>query len=286
MIESVTTVEIELAGCLRTWRERLSPQDAGLPSGGHRRVAGLRREEVAALAGVSVDYLTRLEQGRARRPSGSVLTALATALRLGDDDRAHLFRLAGQALPGTGVIDRHIPASLQRLLDRLVEFPVLVMTAAGEIIHTNALAAALLGDISSATRRERTLAWRHFTGQASRVQRTAHERTEAEAMMVADLRSAFARYPADRHLAELIEDLRGLSPRFEELWLTRSAVSSPARRKTYIHPEVGAITLDCDVLSVHGSDLRVVVYTAAPGTPETAALRLLAAVGLQRFGEG
>jgi transcriptional regulator with XRE-family HTH domain len=154
----------ELAGCLRSWRERVSPADVGLSAGGQRRVSGLRREEVAQLAGVSMDYLTRLEQGRAANPSAAVLGALARAPRLSDDERAHLFDLAGQPMPGPGVIDTHIPASVQRLMDRLADVPVLVVTVAGETLAANPLASALLGDLTGLSRRERTLAWRNFTG--------------------------------------------------------------------------------------------------------------------------
>ena len=135
----------ELSGCLRSWRERLTPAHAGLPTGTQRRVPGLRREEVAHLAGVSVDYLARLEQNRSHRPSPSVLASPARALRLTDDERSHLFRLAGQAEPGPGTIDRHITPSLHRLLDRLADVPVLVVDAASEIVAANPLAAALIG---------------------------------------------------------------------------------------------------------------------------------------------
>src|SRR3954468_2745558 len=141
-------IEYELGACLRSWRDRLGPADAGLPAGRQRRVPGLRREEVAALAGVSVDYLTRLEQGRAASPSPSVLEALARALRLSDDERAHLFRLSGHAEPRAGVMDRHLTPSLQRLLDRLTDLPTMVVDIAGGIVATNALAAALVGDLS------------------------------------------------------------------------------------------------------------------------------------------
>src|SRR5204863_587625 len=113
----VHPVQDELARCLHSWRDRVSPTDVGLPAGSMRRVPGLRREEVAQLAGVSLDYLARLEQGRATNPSTSVLASLARALRLSDDQRAHLFRLAGHAEPSAGVINRHIGPGLQRLLD-------------------------------------------------------------------------------------------------------------------------------------------------------------------------
>ncbi len=255
-------------------------------AGNQRRVAGLRREEVARLAGVSVDYLARLEQGRAQRPSPSVLAALARALRLTGDERSHLFRLAGHAEPGPGTIDRHVTPSLQRLLDRLTDTPVMVVDAAGEIVAANPLAAALVGDLSGASRRERTIAWRHFTGMPSRIVRTPDERAAAEAGLVAELRVALGRHPADEYLTALIADLRDLSPRFAELWEQHPVAHAPAKRKTFAHPEVGAVTLDCDELSVEGSDLKVIVYTAPAGSADAKSLALLAAIGLQAFTAG
>ncbi len=273
----------ELAGCLRSWRARVAPSDAGFPVGSQRRVSGLRREEVAQLAGVSVDYLARLEQGRAANPSSSVLASLARALRLNDDERSHLFRLAGYADPRAGTIDRHITASLQRLLDRLTDVPAIVGDATGQIVACNPLATALLGDISTASARERNLAWRHFSGAPSRLVRMPAEEVEAEIRLVAELREALGRYPADEQLSNLIEDLRALSPRFEQLWKQHPVLGSHARRKTFLHPELGTITLDCDVLTVGGSDLRLIVYTAPAGSPDAEALALLGAIGLQSF---
>jgi transcriptional regulator with XRE-family HTH domain len=281
----VDVVREELSGCLRAWRARVTPTDAGLPAGSQRRVPGLRREEVAQLAGVSADYLARLEQGRAANPSPSVLAALARALRLSDDERSHLFRLAGHADPRPGTIDRHITPSMQRLLDRLTDMPVIVGDATGQIVACNPLAAALLGDFSATSWRERNLAWRHFSGAPSRLVRTPIEEVEAEARLVAELRDALGRYPADKRLGELIDDLRTVSPRFEALWGQRPVARSPARRKTFLHPEVGAITLDCDVLTVQGSDLHLIVYTAPAGSPDAAALALLGAIGLQSFAD-
>ena len=275
--------EHELAGCLRAWRRRLSPGDAGLPAGGRRRVPGLRREEVALLAGVSVDYLTRLEQGRAASPSSSVVTALARALRLSSDERAHLFRVAGQAEPRPGTIDRHITPSLHRLLDRLGDVPVMVADAAGEVIAANALASALVGDFSGASRRERTLAWRHFNGLPSPVVRTPEDTAAAEEGLVAQLRDAAGRYPDDEHLGALIADLRATSPRFAELWERGPVGRAAAKRKTFRHPEVGELTLDCDVLEVQGSDLAVIVYTATPRSRDADSLALIAAIGTQTF---
>ncbi len=279
-----TTATDELASCLRAWRERVSPADLGLPTGGQRRVSGLRREEVSQLAGVSMDYLTRLEQGRASNPSASVLGSLARALRLSDVERDHLYQLAGQASPGDGVIDTHIPASVLRLMDRLSDVPVMVTTVAAEIVAANPLAMALCEEATGGTRRERTLAWRKFMGfPSTRVTRTEEERIDAEEMLVADLQSALARYPADTFLTTLVSDLRDQSPRFAELWSKHRLRLVRTKEKHFIHPEVGELTLDCDHMTIQGSDLQLVVFSAAPGSPSARALELLAAIGLQRF---
>jgi transcriptional regulator with XRE-family HTH domain len=273
----------DLAACLRSWRDRLSPAEAGLPAGGTRRAPGLRREEVAQLAGLSLDYLARLEQGRASNPSPSVLAPLARALRLTDAERDHLYRVAGQAPPATGRMSRHLTPGVQRVLDRLGDVPVLVLDAAWHVVAANALGAALLGDFGGQPLRERNIAWRHFTGGTSRLVRTAEEETEHEADVVADLHDALGRYPDDPDLRALIDDLAAASPRFAELWEQRPVARRAADRKTFDHPEIGRLTLDCDVLTVVGSDLRLVVYTAPAGSPDAEALALLGAIGLQTF---
>jgi transcriptional regulator with XRE-family HTH domain len=273
----------ELAQCLRSWRDRLSPAEVGLPAGSARRAPGLRREEVAQLAGLSVDYLARLEQGRAKSPSASVLAPLARALRLTDDERAHLFRIAGHAQPTAERMPQHLTPGVQRVLDRLSDVPVTVVDASWQQIAANPLAIALFGDLSGAPPRERNILWRHFTGLPSRIVRTPAEDAVMEAESVADLHDAFGRYPADEHLHALVADLRAVSPRFAELWEQRPVRRHIASRKTLVHPEVGELTLDCDALTVRGSDLRMVVYTAPPGSPDAQALALLGAVGLQSF---
>lgn len=273
----------ELAGCLRSWRDRLGPGDLGLPAAGRRRAPGLRREEVAQLAGLSVDYLARLEQGRATTPSASVLAPLARALRLTNDERAHLYRIAGHAEPGAGRMSRHLTPSMQRVLDRLADLPVMVLDPSWQLVAANALASALLGEVPDTASRERNILWRHFSGAPSRVVRTPAEDAVMEADAVADLHDALGRYPADDELRGLVADLRALSPRFAALWERHPVAQRSADRKTVLHPEVGSITLDCDVLTVHGSDLRLVVYSARPGSPDADALALVGAIGLQRF---
>ena len=273
----------ELAACLRSWRNRLSPAEAGLPAGGTRRAPGLRREEVAQLAGLSLDYLARLEQGRASNPSPSVLAPLARALRLTDAERDHLYRVAGQAPPAAGRMSWHLTPGVQRVLDRLTDVPVLVVDDAWHMVAVNPLGAALLGDPTGRSLRERNILWRHFTGEPSRVVRSAEEDADLEAEAVADLHDALGRHPSDPDLRALIDDLRAASPRFAELWDQRPVARRAADRKTIDHPEVGPITLDCDVRSVSGSDLRLVVYTAPAGSPAAEALALLGAIGLQAF---
>jgi transcriptional regulator with XRE-family HTH domain len=273
----------ELGASLRTWRDRLQPIDAGLPAGRGRRAPGLRREEVAGLAGLSVDYLARLEQGRADRPSPSVLGALARALRLDDGERAHLYRLAGHVPPGDGRIDAHITPGVQRVLDRLVDSPVLVCDAAWNMVATNALWDALMGDISHLPARHRNIAWRAFLDDEARVRHDGQERADFECEIVADLREATGRYPHDEALAALITDLRAASPAFAGRWACGAARPHSAARKTIDHPQVGPIELDCDILTVRDSDLRLIVYSAPAGSPAAGALALLGAVGLQSF---
>jgi hypothetical protein len=231
---------------------------------------------------VSVDYLARLEQGRADNPSPSVLGALARALRLTADERAHLFRLAGHAEPAGRVV-RHLTPSVQRILDRLGDVPVMVLDAAWEIVAANPMSAALVGDLSGLPPRERNIAWRHFQRLPSRVLHTPEQDAAMDAEVVADLHAALGRYPDDAPLRTLIADLRAVSPRFAQLWEERPVAPRAASRKTIEHPEVGPVTVDCDILTVADSDLRIVVYTAAPGTPDASALALLGAVGLQSF---
>jgi transcriptional regulator with XRE-family HTH domain len=267
----------DLADCLRTWRDRLTPAEVGLPASTRRRAPGLRREEVAQLAGLSVDYLARLEQGRASAPSPSVLAPLARALRLSDDERAHLFRVAGLMPPGAGQINRHITPSIQRVLDRLSDVPVMVVDVAWQQIAKNALATALLGP------NDTNILRRHFSGEPSSILRAPEEIAAMEEGWAADLHDAAGRYPHDEPLHTLIADLRELSPRFAELWEQRPVAQHVADRKTINHPEIGPITVDCDVLTVAGSDLRIVVYTAPPGSPDARALELLNTIGLQTF---
>ncbi|MHC3467359.1 helix-turn-helix transcriptional regulator [Streptomyces sp. 7R007] len=271
----------ELGQALRRWRDRVAPESAGLPAGGHRRAAGLRREELGLLAGISVDYVTRLEQGRAVNPSAQVVEALARALRLSEDERAYLFRLAELVPPGPDLVPAYIPPSVQRLLDRLVDTPVGVSDAALTLLHTNPMYAALMGDPSGLRGFERNGVWRNFLGAPTRVRHTPAERRTFEAGMVAELRATAARYPADRQLQRLIAELRAKSERFAELWEAGVVGRLESSRKTVEHPQVGLLTLDCDVMRVEGNDLHILVYSAERGTEAAEKLELLRVLGTQ-----
>ncbi|WP_405829520.1 helix-turn-helix transcriptional regulator [Streptomyces sp. NBC_01176] len=271
----------EFGRTVRRWRDRVSPEAAGLPVGGQRRAAGLRREELALLAGISVDYVTRLEQGRAAHPSEQVVEALGRALRLSGIEREHLFHTAGLVPPGRGTVPGYLTPSVQRLLDRLTGTPVAAYDAAWTLLVANPLYAALLGDPSGWRDQERNGVWRAFFGPAGRVRHTPRSRRTLETALVSDLRATASRYPADRRVQRLIAELRAGSDRFAELWDSGAVGRQEASRKTVDHPQLGPLTLDCDILSVAGSDLRIMVYTAEPGTPDAERVALLGVLGTQ-----
>ncbi|GAA2248403.1 helix-turn-helix transcriptional regulator [Herbiconiux moechotypicola] len=273
----------EFGRAVRRWRDRLAPASVGLPDGGRRRATGLRREELAALTGISADYLTRLEQGRAVSPSSQVVEALARALRLGDHDRALLFQLAGLVPPGPELVPRRIPPSVQRLLDRFDGTPVAVFDAALTLVDANRPYELLLGVDRQARGLERNAVWRNLMGPGTRVVMTDEERDSFHASQVAQLRWAVTRYPADRELGRLVRELTAASTRFARLWNTVEIADAtePGRSKLIDHPTVGRIRLDCDTLVVTADDLRILVYTAEPGTRDSDLLALALVVGTQ-----
>jgi transcriptional regulator with XRE-family HTH domain len=272
--------ESDLGQVVRRWRDRLNPEDAGLPSGGRRRAAGLRREELAALAGISVDYLTRLEQGRATSPSAQVVEALARALRLADAERELLFRLAGLVAPGAGLVSQRISPSVQRLLDRLSGNPIVVYDAMWNIIITNAAYDAISG-ADSWLGIERNGVWRNVVGPGPLAALSENERRAQAVGVVADLRLTAAKYPADPRIHSLVAELSRASATFVELWnSTDLALPEERGRHKYIeHPAAGRIGLDCDTLVVAGDDLRVMIYSAQPGSQDADRLKLALVLG-------
>ena len=272
----------ELAAVLRTARSRVKPADVGLPAGPRRQVPGLRREEVAQLAGLGVDYVIRLEQGRGPRPSPQVLSALARALRLSEDDRDTLFRLAGSAPPQAGRVPMLVRPSVLRLLDRMSDLPALVLSAKSDVLAWNPPATALFGDFSELPPARRNLIRQRFLGTGiGRI--TLSPDSDSAADCVGCLRTAQARFPDDPDLERLVADLRTGSTRFDSLWQAARSGRLRAGSTTITHPELGPLTLDCDVLLVPEADQTVLVYSAEPGTSSASALELLRVTGLEQF---
>jgi len=273
----------EFGRTVRNWRDRIRPAAVGVPVGGRRRATGLRREELAGLAGISVDYLTRLEQGRATSPSAQVVEALARALRVSDAERDLLLRLSGHATPGLDLVSTRITPSVQRLLDRLANTPVAVFDATWTLVVANAPYDALMGPTTTWRGIERNSVWRHLAGPGSRALNTPEQQADFEARLVADLRLTAARYPSDPRLKQLTRELAAQSPRFEKLW--ESGAPEPhqefGRHKIIDHPDVGHIALDCDTLVVAADDLRIMIYTAEPDTDDAERLALAVVLGTQ-----
>ncbi len=275
----------ELAAFLRSRRERITPADVGLPAGPRRRTPGLRREEAAQLAYISTEYYTRLEQARGPRPSREVLAGLARALRLSDAERDHLHHLAGAPpgpLPGPSC---EVRQSILDLLQRLPQAAAIVTSATYEVIAWNDLAAALMEDFSALPRRDRNLVRRVFLGPHPQGRRL-YGVSDADAFArhaAQQLRAAAARYPDAPEVTGLVSELLAGSEEFAGLWASHDVSAEPALCKTFQHPLVGPVTVDCDVLDITDRDQQVVIYTAAPGSPSEEALRLLSVVGTQRM---
>lgn len=282
-----TMEDSDFGHVVRRWRERVTPEAVGLRPGSRRRAVGLRREELAGLAVISVDYLTRLEQGRATSPSAPVVEALARSLRLSDAERDLLFRLAGLAAPGLGVVSTRVTPGVQRLLDRLAGVPLVVYDAAWNLVIANAPYDALMGDTSALTGNERNAVWRHVVGHRSRAVLTAEEHTDQVSRLVADLHLTALRYPRDDTLRRLIAQLRAVSPHFVQLWEATPdpAPPDPSRHKVIAHPTAGPIALECDTLIVAGDDLRIMAYTAEPHTEDAHRLELAIVLGTQTLVE-
>ncbi|MET7480248.1 helix-turn-helix transcriptional regulator [Streptomyces sp. NPDC005648] len=266
-----------LGTALRRWRDRLSPIDVGRPARPGRRAVGLRREELAELAGLSVDYVVRLEQGRATSPSAQVVASLARALQLQPTERDYAYRLAGLLPPQKGTISTHVPAGVQRMLARLGEFPAGVFSADWTLLSWTPAWASLLGDPSARTPTERNLARAVFaTGPSGLASWPVIQDGDALGpALVADLRSALVDHPHDRGLIDLIAELRSSSGEFTRLWDQGAVGLHVSARKTVVHPQVGEVTCDCDVLTVPGCDVRLVVYTVAAGSPDAEKLEFL-----------
>ncbi|MDR6172735.1 helix-turn-helix transcriptional regulator [Curtobacterium sp. SORGH_AS_0776] len=273
-----------LADFLRRRRELLRPEDVGLGSGQRRRTPGLRREEVAALAGMSADYYTRLEQQRGPQPSEQMVAAIARALRCILDERDHLFRLAGHNAPARVHRSDHVDPAILRVLDRLEDTPAIVVNDLGETLVENRLGAALLGTTTGLPGNERYQPWRWFMTGYERAKYAPEEHERLARAQVAALRAAVgAAGPTDTRAAELIADLEANSADFRALWSLHDVASRWEDHKTFVHPELGRIAVDCQVLHTTSQTQALLLFTAPTGSEDAQKLELLGVVGQQTF---
>jgi transcriptional regulator with XRE-family HTH domain len=272
-----------LGDFLKARRAELTLRDVGLPEAGtHRKVTGLRREEVAQLAAISVDYLTRLEQGRVQA-SASVLSTLCRALRLDDDQQTYLYQLAGKApRPRRRPAQKARPA-MRRLLDQLTQTPAIVLGRRLDILAWNASATALYTDFARIPARHRNYVRLLFTDP---VFRGLHAEWRRDArIVVASLRMEAANDPDDPELAILIGELSVQDADFRSWWASHQVTGAGYGTKHYRHPLVGDLTLDCDTWdSPDHSGQRLMVLSAEPGTPSGERLRILSSWNAEPLG--
>ncbi|GLX47597.1 transcriptional regulator [Streptomyces hygroscopicus subsp. hygroscopicus] len=265
----------DLADFLRTRRARVLPESVGIRADARRRVSGLRREEVAHLSGVSVDYYVRLEQGRARRPSAQVLDALARVLHLDEVERGHLHRLAHrpERVPRRVPVARPRP-ELLRVLELVVDAPAFLIDHRLTVLAANRLADLLYGRRVQGL----NLARHVFLGEEGRALFADWEGCTLDA--VGHLRLSAGRYPDDPELASLIGELAMGSARFRRLWARADVRRRTHGRKAYQHAEVGRLELHQENFALpDGTGTELIVQSAAPGTAAHDGLRLLASLG-------
>lgn len=259
----------ELGDFLRTRRARLGPEDVGLPRGSRRRAPGLRRAEVAQLAGVSVDWYTWLEQGRPITVSTQVLESLVSALHLNANEREHLFLLAHQQPPPARAMESEtVSPTLQRFLDHQGLSPAFVLGPRWDVVAWNEAARVVFGDYGQMTTRERNSVWRIFTSPNHRqflVNWEGHARR-----VLAQFRATCGRYPGDPRLTELVQDLLLRSPEFRAWWPDHEVLGAEEGHKTFNHPQVGYLMFEHLTFQVFDApNLAVNVYTPLDiaGTP-------------------
>ncbi len=271
----------QLADFLRRRREALQPEDVGLPRGARRRTRGLRREEVAALCGMSADYYGRIEQGRGPQPSEPMLAAIARGLHLTLDERDHLFRLGGHVAPPRSVATDHVSPGLMRILDRLADTPAQVMGSTGETLMQTPPAVALLGDQVGHTGRARSFFYRWFTDPQTRLIYPEEDHPLHSRLFTSDLRAAHSRQGSapDRPAARLVAELLDISPEFARLWSAHEVGLRRPDTKRLRHPAVGVLDLHCQTLFDADQPQGLLVYTATPGSESYEKLQLLTMLG-------
>jgi transcriptional regulator with XRE-family HTH domain len=269
-----------LADFLRRRREALQPSDVGLTVGPRRRAPGLRREEVAHLTGMSVDYYARLEQARSPQPSTQMLRALARTLRLSEDETDHLYRLSGHAAPDRTGSSMHVRPVLLRVIDQLDDCAAFVVSDLGVLLAQNQLSKLLQGDRTGLTGLEASMTWRWFADPSSRSM-PVEDQPEASRVRVADLRAAWSRRPHDADVRELIDALLATGEEFREIWERHEVGLRHPMTKRLVHPQVGVVEVDCETMATAEEGQSLVILGAAPGTETYGKLQLLKVLGEQ-----
>lgn len=272
-----------LADFLRRRRQAIQPEALGLPRGLRRRATGLRREEVAQRVGMSVDYYVRLEQRRGPQPSVQMVAAIARALQLGDDERDHLYRLAGHAPPERLTPVRTVSPTMLRVLDSVSGLAAFVVSDLGVVLAANELAVQLLDlavqppgaafDVTAST------TWYWFTDPASRQRYPAEDHAHHSRVRVADLRVAWSRRRGDADVDRLVSGLTDASSEFAGLWARHEVSERHRLRKRILHPAVGLLEVDCEVLATPDAGQALVLLGAAPGSEVDDQVRLIALAG-------
>lgn len=273
----------QLADFLRSRREALQPEDVGLMKGPRRRTAGLRREEVAALSDMSVDYYSRLEQSRGPQPSEQMLAAIARGLRLTVAERDHLFHLAGHQPPARTFTGEHVSPGLMRILDRLADTPAQVMSAMGETLVQTPAARALFGDETRFTGHARSVVYRWFTVPGSRDVYPESDHTKLSRAFVADARGFAAQQGPGSRAQQVIDALLAESGEFAAIWADHEINATHELEKQVQHPETGVITVQCQFLVDPMQGQTLLVLTATPGSDSYDKLQLLSVLGTQRM---
>jgi transcriptional regulator with XRE-family HTH domain len=271
----------ELAAFLRTRREALRPEDVGLPRTRRRRTGGLRREEVAALASMSTDYYSRIEQQRGPRPSEQMLAALAHGLRLTVDERDHLFRLAGYATPKRVPRTDHINPGMLAIFDRMEDTPAQIINRLGETLAQNRLSTLLIGDQMRHTGLARALAYRWFTDPAERRLFPTEDHARHGRTVTAQLLAAHTRGPADPRTTALVDALLGSSGEFAAIWSEHPVIGPYCAPKRIEHPQVGSLELHGQSLVDPDQSQLLMVFTARPGSESHDKLQFLSVLGEQ-----
>jgi transcriptional regulator with XRE-family HTH domain len=266
-----------LADFLRARREALQPEDVGLPRGARRRTGGLRREEVAVLAGMSADYYSRLEQQRGPIPSEQMLAALARGLKLSPSEREHLFALAGHSAPRRALRDEQVSPAMMRIVERLPDTPAIVFSRFGEALLQTPSAVALFGDYTRFSGMSRYLVYRWFTDPDQRALYPPEDHDIRGRVFTVDIRAAYTADPAGT-AGEIVEALLAVSPEFAEVWKRHEVdVTHHLDLKRYRHAKLGELQLYSRRLMDPDEGQDLLVFLAEPGSPSEEKLQRLIA---------